>query len=71
MDNKAAYTSGDYSSQIRAMDANHYALEGTNVGFTLWTYCTIVSYSNHDWIRVFIDWYRMTTSGETSGMGKT
>ena len=46
MDNKAAYTSGDYSSQIHAMDANHYALEGANVAFTLWTYCATVSYSN-------------------------
>jgi len=46
MDNKAAYTSGDYSSQIRAMDANHYALEGANVGFTLWTYCLT---NDHTW----------------------
>jgi len=43
MDKKAAYSSGDYSSQIRAMDANHFALEGANVGFTLWTYCATVS----------------------------
>lgn len=42
MDKKAAYASGDYASQIRAMDANHYALEGSNVGFTLWTYCATV-----------------------------
>lgn len=46
MDNKAAYASGDYTSQTRAMDANHYALEGANVGFTLWTYCVTVSCSS-------------------------
>ncbi|KAF8476048.1 glycoside hydrolase superfamily [Kalaharituber pfeilii] len=46
MDNKAAYNNGDYSSQIRAMDANHYALEGSNVGFTLWTYCAT---NDHTW----------------------
>ena len=44
MDNRAAYKTGDYSSQIRAMDANHYALEGANVGFTLWTYCAKVNH---------------------------
>lgn len=39
MDDKYAYKNADYISQIRAMDANHYALEGAQVGFTLWTYC--------------------------------
>lgn len=43
MDDKYAYKTGDYISQIRAMDANHYALEGAQVGFTLWTYCVSVS----------------------------
>ncbi|KAI5842444.1 glycoside hydrolase superfamily [Morchella snyderi] len=46
MDDKAAYNTGDYVSQIRAMDANHYALEGAQVGFTLWTYC---AGNNHQW----------------------
>ncbi|KAL7276277.1 hypothetical protein RUND412_000743 [Rhizina undulata] len=46
MDDKYAYKTGDYISQIRAMDANHYALEGAQVGFTLWTYCTI---NSHEW----------------------
>lgn len=44
MDDKYAYKTGDYSSQIRAMDANHFALEGsTSNGFTLWLYSTRVS----------------------------
>jgi hypothetical protein len=39
MDDKHAYKTGDYSSQISAMDAIHYALEGsTSNGFTLWNY---------------------------------
>lgn len=43
MDDKNAYKTGDYSSQTRAMDANHYALEGsTGNGFTLWLYETEV-----------------------------
>lgn len=43
MDNKHAYKTGDYSSQVRAMDANHYALEGSTAnGFTLWLYCSMV-----------------------------
>jgi hypothetical protein len=43
MDDKSAYKTGDYSSQTSAMDANHYALEGsTGNGFTLWVYATEV-----------------------------
>lgn len=39
MDDKYAYKTGDYSSQISAMDAIHYALEGSaSNGFTLWVY---------------------------------
>ena len=39
MDDKYAYKTGDYSSQISAMDANHFALEGCGAnGFTLWVY---------------------------------
>ena len=39
MDDKHAYKTGDYSSQVRAMDANHFALEGSTAsGFTLWVY---------------------------------
>ena len=43
MDDKYAYKTGDYSSQTRAMDANHYALEGSTCnGATLWLYTTNV-----------------------------
>lgn len=48
MDDKHAYQTGDYSSQISAMDANHFALEGsTSNGFTLWVYATEVIMSFH------------------------
>ncbi|KAJ5965505.1 glycosyl hydrolase [Penicillium waksmanii] len=47
MDDKSAYKTGDYSSQTSAMDANHYALEGSmGNGFTLWVYATE---NNHQW----------------------
>lgn len=46
MDDKYAYKTGDYSSQTAAMDANHFALEGSGAnGFTLWTYVGSVSAS--------------------------
>ena len=39
MDDKHAYKTGDYTSQIAAMDANHFALEGSGAsGYTFWTY---------------------------------
>ncbi|KAI9045535.1 sterylglucosidase 1 [Aspergillus affinis] len=47
MDDKHAYRTGDYSSQISAMDANHFAIEGSTAnGFTLWLYTT---QNNHEW----------------------
>jgi hypothetical protein len=46
MDDKDAYKSGDFISQIRAMDANHFALEGAQAGFTLWVY---TANNNHQW----------------------
>lgn len=39
MDNKRAYQDGKYRGQYTAMDANHYALEGAGLSFTLWNYC--------------------------------
>ncbi|EEP82734.1 conserved hypothetical protein [Uncinocarpus reesii 1704] len=43
MDDKYAYKTGDYKSQISAMDANHYAIEGSGMnGFSLWTYMATV-----------------------------
>lgn len=45
MDNKYAYETGDYSSQVSAMDANHFALEASGVnGYTLWVYMTAVGF---------------------------
>ncbi|KAF2122034.1 glycosyl hydrolase-like protein [Lophiotrema nucula] len=47
MDEKYAYKTGNYSSQIAALDANHFALEESKAnGFALWTY--VVS-NNHYW----------------------
>jgi hypothetical protein len=45
MDNKRAYTDGNYHGQYAAMDANNYALEGAGLSYTLWTYCPDVSTS--------------------------
>ncbi|CAG8692428.1 29973_t:CDS:2 [Gigaspora margarita] len=38
LDNRKAYENGDYSQQIKAMDANLQALESNLVNYTLWTY---------------------------------
>lgn len=39
MDEKYAYKTGDYTSQALAMDANHFALEGSGLGgYMLWVY---------------------------------
>ncbi|KAI1959373.1 endo-1,4-beta-glucanase [Ophidiomyces ophidiicola] len=47
MDDKYAYKTGNYSSQVSAMDANHYAIEGSGMnGFSLWTY---MSTNIHEW----------------------
>ncbi|CDF88136.1 BN860_03136g1_1 [Zygosaccharomyces bailii CLIB 213] len=39
MNNKSAYQNGDYSSQVAAMDALGFALEGNNLSYSLWCYC--------------------------------
>lgn len=55
MDDKHAYQTGDYSSQTSAMDANHFALEGsTSNGFTWWVYETEVRIPNN------VDIFRLT-----------
>lgn len=47
MDDKYAYKTGDYTSQVQAMDANHFAIEGSGMnGFMLWLYMTT---NNHQW----------------------
>ena len=51
MDDKQAYETGDYSSQIAAVDANHYAVEGSKAqGFTWWVYtATNTHYWGDNW----------------------
>lgn len=71
LDNKHAYATGDYRSQIKAMDANHFALEGSNAnGFTLWAYvtevCTLTFIS-----RIVLTLLRMITHVAINGMVKT
>lgn len=44
MNNKEAYSSGDYTSQTRAMNAIAYALEGNHLSFSLWCYESENSY---------------------------
>lgn len=46
MDDKKAYENKDYSSQISALDALQYALEGENISYSLWCYC---SKNSHRW----------------------
>lgn len=42
LDQGKAYKNNDYTSQIGALDANNYALEGANVHFTFWHYSAMV-----------------------------
>lgn len=47
MDDRYAYKTGDYTSQALAIDANHYAIEGSKAaGFTWWVY---VAANSHYW----------------------
>ncbi|KAF9104742.1 hypothetical protein BGX29_001354 [Mortierella sp. GBA35] len=47
MNNGKAYKpNGNYKDQIKAMDANMYALESNHLNFTLWNYCPD---NNHKW----------------------
>jgi hypothetical protein len=45
MGDKLALHDGNYTDQYFAMDANHYALEGAKLNFTLWNYCSDVNSS--------------------------
>jgi hypothetical protein len=46
MDDKKAYKTGDYSSQSSALDANYFAVEGSQIeGHCLWVYC---AYNDHE-----------------------
>jgi hypothetical protein len=71
MDDKYAYKTGDYSSQSAAMDANHFAIEGSGMaGYTLWLYMTEVwLYSVPRKTSVLIV-YRTNTIWETNGTEK-
>ncbi|KAJ3310077.1 hypothetical protein HDV04_005420 [Boothiomyces sp. JEL0838] len=40
MNGKAAYHTGDYTSQIQAMDANMCGLERDLLNYTIWNYCS-------------------------------
>ncbi|KAI9658115.1 MAG: hypothetical protein M1829_006841 [Trizodia sp. TS-e1964] len=47
MDDRNAYKTGNYSSQSSAMDANHFAVEGSGMaGYCLWLYMTS---NTHQW----------------------
>ncbi|KAF9195938.1 hypothetical protein BGZ50_002967 [Haplosporangium sp. Z 11] len=47
MNNGKSYKSnGNYKDQIKAMDANMYALESNHLNFTLWNYCPD---NSHKW----------------------
>lgn len=48
LNNKEAYNSGDYTSQIDSWDALGYALEGSQIHHTLWTYCANNSHKHGD-----------------------
>jgi hypothetical protein len=54
MDDKYAYKTGDFTSQLLAMDANHFAVEGSLMsGYTLWVYMTQVSRCDlHDFFQM-------------------
>ncbi len=72
MDDKYAYKTGDYSSQISALDANQFALEGSGAqGYTLWTYVVQVTtdtlLSLAPYIDTFLERPRMGRSMERRG----
>ncbi|KAK7206880.1 glycoside hydrolase superfamily [Myxozyma melibiosi] len=46
MNDKKAYETGDYNAQVRALDANIFALEGSMLHHTYWTYAAC---NTHQW----------------------
>ncbi|CCF59050.1 hypothetical protein KAFR_0G00170 [Kazachstania africana CBS 2517] len=46
MEDKKAYRNGDYSTQTKAIDALHYALESNNLSYSFWCYCSV---NSHEW----------------------
>lgn len=74
MDDKHAYKTGDYSSQSAAMDANHFAVEGSHMeGYTLWLYSTTVRtpYPPLLQTRRANENHRTTTTAATNGTART
>jgi hypothetical protein len=72
MDDKYAYRTGNYSSQISAMDANHFGLEASNAnGFALWTYVVTVSARHRLDIPGADRVGRTITTGVTIGTART
>lgn len=56
MDNKHAYKTGDFSNQISALDANHFALEDSSAnGYALWVYMVTVGEWGCDSYDLFTD----------------
>jgi hypothetical protein len=71
MDDHYAYRTGDYSSQSAAMDANHFAIEGSAMaGYTLWLYMTEVSLSI-PYLDLQLTLPRTATPSATNGTAKT
>lgn len=70
MDDQQAYRTGNYKSQTAAMDANHYALEGSHVaGYSIWVYTASVRL--RDILRMIeTDVDRTTINGVTIGTEK-
>jgi hypothetical protein len=67
MDDQYAYKTGDYSSQSSAMDANHFAVEGSGMaGYTLWLYMSQAGIFLRN-ILSLLTFYRINTTLVTSG----
>ncbi|KAK9457890.1 glycoside hydrolase superfamily [Dipodascopsis uninucleata] len=72
MDDKKAYSDGDYNSQIHALDANIFALESSMLHCTFWVYCACNSHKWGDsWNGEDLSfWSKSDVSHQTSfGMG--
>lgn len=72
MDDKHAYKTGDFSSQVSAMDANHFALEGSGAnGYSIWVYMTQVNNCALELSQMkLLMIRRIAISGATFGTGR-
>lgn len=48
LDDKAAFATGQYDNQVRAMDCNHWALESNKLHHCLWTYAACNTHEHGD-----------------------